>query len=526
MKNLLLLLLLVLTGNNSFAQYHIESHITFDLRKNEVIPIVPIGKQGVLVTRTSQTEEGSEALYIKYDTNFMYVDSARVNYKYSKEFVKPSPYINGIKLIRAQGIQGNTESHLHNLMIDKDGNFIFFSLEYSSLQLTTAKGKLLAKVDYGQTQIYSIKGYTQLFPQIPTMKVIGDYAYFMGVRKDGHFLMIVNWRTGESKAVSVQIPGYKVKAIEIMEFQVMEEEILVFVKGVGKKEVQTLVIAFDMQGKEVSRIKLPFSDKRHGEHILACRLEKGHYIISGTYTQEDSNFSVGIFCSEMNKGELSLFKEHSLLKLNSFISTLPLEGDMAYIERGLKKQEKTGEEFFFDYPIVIHPPILMNDEFFFLGEAYHITYKTVVDQHWSQGQSQSTERTVFDGNQFDRAIMIKFDKDGEIVWEKSLDMWEGFKSNTTTSTIKVSAVADSVFRMSTVSNQKLIAKSILPQGKVFHERKIELERMWASEWLSGKKSTIVYWYDNIWLASSYEVEQKLSSINFKSLNIAKVKLVY
>ena len=83
-----------------------------------------------------------------------------------------------------------TKTHLHVLFRTKKKDYMVISLNLSTMKLTEVEGEFPAKVYFNK------------------MKVIGDYAVLDTKSKREVFLSLINWKTGRTKIIPININSF------------------------------------------------------------------------------------------------------------------------------------------------------------------------------------------------------------------------------------------------------------------------------------------------------------------------------
>ncbi len=333
------------------------------------------------------------------------------------------------------------------------------------------------------------------------MKVYGGKAIFKCVGKKGSGLLIVELKSGKTKYVPVKVENFNNKALSILDFQVFDDEILIFINALTDKIKEDLYIAVlepDGQQKEVFNVTKTVKEKL----ITAAATKiQNRYVITGTFSKTRSDKSQGVFIGEIENKKLNFIKFYNFLELKNFTGYLSKK-QQDRIERKKNSKADKGEELLMNYSIVTHPLIESAGGYIFLGEAFYPTYYTYTTHMTSGTGGGSTQvHTVFDGYRYTHATLAKFDRAGNLLWDNTFPMWPIYKPFRVKKFIS--------FRHGQETAELAFSERSTIWYKVFDQRDGGIIRDNSKEIIEtdhqGDKvkrsfSNIDYWYDNNFIA--------------------------
>lgn len=333
------------------------------------------------------------------------------------------------------------------------------------------------------------------------MKVSDGNAIFKCTGKKGSSLLIVELKSGKAKYVPVKVVNFASKALSILDFQVFDNEILIFINATTDKSKEDLYIAMidpDGRQKEVFNVTKTVQEKL----ITAAATKiQNRYVITGTYSKTRSDKSQGVFIGEVENKKLNFIKFYNFLELKNFTSYLS-QKQQDRIERKKTNKAVKGQELLMNYSIVTHPLIETEDGYIFLGEAFYPTFTTYTT-HMATGTGGGTTQvhTVFDGFQYTHATLAKFDRAGNLLWDNTFSMWpiyKPFRIKKFISFRQGQETAELAF-----SDRNTILYKVFDQkdGGIIRDNSKEI----IETYLEGDKvkrsfSYIDYWYDNNFIA--------------------------
>ena len=107
---------------------------------------------------------------------------------------------------------------------------------------------------------------------------------------------------------------------------------------------------------------------------------------------------------------------------------LPARQEEGKDRKEKERKEDNDKEFSIDYLMASHEIAVMNDQYIYLGK--HITLLIALETYTTtvNGQTVTRTRTVFDGNQYTHATIAAFDDEGELIWDRTFEMWPSYKT--------------------------------------------------------------------------------------------------
>lgn len=488
MKHLLLVLVLVVTGHCINAQSTFEKRLEFELKDGyESETVIEFGKNGFLLRSVSEEDmdDKYEWKFDRYDTDLELVRTVNI-------FLERRMYINATY---------NTKTMSHMLFRDKSGRFNMVSVDASSLEITRVQGMLP-------------KGF---YPG--NMVITGDFAYVLGRIKRSSCLLAMNWRTGETKVIPVNIAGYKPKQLGFDHFEVLENtgEVFLFVKARIKKLYKTYAVILGPNGEKKDVFDLSGSLGRSTVKVTVSNTGDDRYIYTGTYSSTKANAShasEGLFFCEVNEGKVNFANYYNFLDLKNFLSYLP-DRKQEKIEKKKARKKKRGEEMKLNYLIAAHEVMVVDDGYLFLGEAYYPTYRTETTTTYVNGKPTTTTRSVFDGYQYTHAVLAKFSRKGDLVWDQSFEMWPYYKPFYAKKFISAS-ISNEGIDMVFASYNRIISKSVGFDGAVLADsRSNELELSYEGDKARYTFTNLDYWYDNYFIAHGTQTIKNKTDDNVK-----------
>lgn len=381
------------------------------------------------------------------------------------------------------------ENELNMLFTDAKGNYTFIHVEPATLEVTKKSGVMPKKTQVGE------------------IAILNNLVLVAGQNTKGPVLFTIDYQSGKQTFIPLAISGYGPKDLTIENMQIMEDETeaIIYINAadsrLGKNVYDQSVYAMHINTS--SKKTDLYMIETDGEHQLtsvsASKTGDDEYILTGTYSTRGTNTSQGIFIAGVSNKTVSFIKYHNFLDFNEFLSYLP-DRKKEKIEKKKERKEDNDKEFSIDYLMASHEIAVMNDQYIYLGEAYYPTYRTETYTTTVNGQTVTRTRTVFDGNQYTHATIAAFDDEGELIWDRTFEMWPSYKPFFAKRFIELNIDEDNI-NMLFASNNSIKSMQVDDNGKILHDNSAELIDTGSdSDKVKDSYSNLSYWYDNYFLA--------------------------
>lgn len=463
--------LLLLFSISFFSQNKLD-RLEFDLMDDfESEVVTPMGKNGLLV-QSFGTDKNDGQIELKND--FFSLD-----FKLVKTVMTP---------IKARSFWSDyyqTDEYNYTLIRNKRDYFAIVKTNSKDFSCTKVEGEY----DDDAT--------------MTNMKVVGNKAYFKSVESKLDKIIIVDLTTGAVTEIPFKFGDFRKKDISILDYQVIDSEILVFVSAKTNRKVEDLYVAvLDQISGNQKEFYIVTDNLEEKIVSVAATKSNGKYILTGTYSKDKKNYANGIFLGEIEKQKLSFIKFYNFLDLKNFTNYLP-EKKQDKIERKKDRYEEKGKELLMNYNIATHPITETADGYMFLGEAYYPVYIT---QQCGMVNNMPIFCQVFAGYQYTHATMAKFDKTGNLIWDNTFTMFPIYRPFGVRLFITTGYTND-VANLAFGNQNNIVSKSFnLKTGATTKDNTQEIiETTFDSDKVKRSFSSVEYWYDNYFVAYGFQV---------------------
>lgn len=376
-------------------------------------------------------------------------------------------------------------------------------------------GVMAINIDNGNYTMRRVKTMLAFFP---SQFVITDHAALIG----GYFnyrplVLYYNFKTAQSKI----LPGFFNEVGDLDQIRTDEAgNIDIVVSGKGFNRRRSLWIrSYDRNGDLTKTLWLqPEEDK---DLIFGRTLGQpgGNQIVAGVYGR-NTEYSRGIFIANINAyGEYTI-KYYNYADLQRFFNYMKAKREKRIKDR-IERRKIRGKKIKFNYRLMVDELLPYDDGVVMLGEAFYPHYSypngritgNAMYYYFPRPTAMSRGDLVFDGYQYTHAVVIGFDKEGNLKWDNSFEIndvrtfqLEQFvKIHPEREKISLVYLFDNVIRSKVIKGSEVLeGKSYDPLRMVFTDDVVR-ER-------DTRKTVLNHWYGSVFYASGIQDIRKRRDI--------------
>ncbi len=326
-----------------------------------------------------------------------------------------------------------------------------------------------------------------------------------------------------SKKVKV-LPGIYNNRSELIDIDVDEDtnifNILVTEKTYDKRN--TLAIkTFDKNGTLLQNRTLETNGSNNIIFGKSTQFNAQEQFIAGTYSNNKSSYSSGIFIAKLDKTGNQDITYISYGDLKNFFSYMKAKREARVRDR-INRRKIMGKKVKFRYRLLVHEIVEKDDTYILFGEAFFPKYNNASITSFTQGPyfprgRNSPDNYAFSGYKYTHAVVVAFNKKGKVLWDNS------FEINDVTSYSLEQFVNASIeekrvillYLYENVIRSKLIYKEEILEGKTFDEIKMTFEDDVAKN-NDYETGGLALWFNNYFYA--YGV-QRIKNLGDKGVKI-------
>ena len=375
----------------TYTQIVYDNKLEFEIKFINTPTIVSFKEKGFLVY-TNRNENAEPFIIEKYDADLKKVKEIELDIK------------SGSKLYHK--FENNDDLHL--LFIIPYGNFVYYKINASTLEVQTYEGKI------------------SITTLIQSIASVGNYTYLALEKSRGIELLKIDLRSGEMTNIEIQIDDIKDKKFHITRMLIADgsKDIIVFIDSYKFSDFTFYILPIK-EAKNIGsiiKIEYEFAEDTHIIPLTAASLGNDEYILTGYYTVDYTN-PQGIFLCKTYNTQTIFFKPYKLREFKEFSAN--------YKPPIINGSNKNGEDNVrYNIKIAQNPIIQSGDQFVFYGDFF----EQVLEANNSMKPGEPTAYLV--GHSYEQSLIAGFDQNGNLLWDKSYPL-SGFLSKNIVSSITV-----------------------------------------------------------------------------------------
>lgn len=331
--------------------------------------------------------------------------------------------------------------------------------------------------------------------------VLGGKVNFRSV------IMLFDFATNKQKVV----PGFYNTRSELLQIK-MDQYDSAFDVLVNERLANNFTIStktYSLDGELLQNIILKPTE---GMSLLwgsTTAFEDDARLIAGTYSPRVGAYSRGIFISRIDRKGGQTFSYINYGDLTNFFSYLKAKRQERLKEKIVRRKIK-GKKLKFNYRLMVHDIIKSGDQYIMIAEAYYPVYSNQTSLNSGFYASQGS--LVFDGYRYTHAVVIGFDKQGNLLWDNSFEI-NDVKSYTLKKYVQIAPDNEKVVLMyifEDVIRSKIISGNQILEGKTFNPVALKFEQDVLKN-DNTELSAIEPWHGNAFFAHGVQRIKNISS---------------
>ncbi|RVU26631.1 hypothetical protein EOJ36_01150 [Sandaracinomonas limnophila] len=470
---------------------------------------------------------------------------------------------------------GNIDASMDYVTHSYDGRYVhllfsrFKSNAYAIFRIDLSNGK------YEKYQIYSVDRM-----EISNFRVLNKSVFIGGIINSQPMVLYTNLSQKSTRILPSVVKGQS--EIQSMDIDTTQKLVnITYSSGNKPKNYQLIVRSFDEAGNQYNQIVMEPNDEFAMMNAKSNQLNDSLQVVVGTYGHKNTigsskgPTSQGMFFASFLDGTVQNSKFYSFTKFQNFFNFLG-EKQKEKQEKKIKSKEDKGEDLRLDYRFIVHDIIKQGDQYLVVAESFYADYKYAYSAFnpygtmygvysmpgymlspysfyspWSmlyspfrwgygnyglyspfssyyspwgyRGYGSYGNQQQFDGWVYTHGIIMSFDKDGNLLWDKSIDL-KNTKEDKLTQKVKTLIQGDQIILSYAIGNQ-IVSKTIPMNGADEKEEVHEIESLNENDKVKKtSKTELNYWYGNYFLANGFqnisnEDEGKRSVFYLNKINI-------
>jgi hypothetical protein len=478
--------------------------------------IIPFGKKGVLLFYQSDVnwqQGNANWIFSLYDVNF--------KEKWTKTY-SDSKYMN----LR---LQDKDEDNLYLFLQKAVGknqkdDFSIVSVNISSGEIRSVKG---VNPDHSDVNLFKVQNQVAYCAgaTVPSLGAeIGQVFFSLTLVPffSGYTLLhyhpsffMVDLGSGNISSIKEKPKGQA--WVESMETNPTKQSLFLTIKNhIPSKKNFMYLNEYDAKGSKLSSMELSTNNKKRKLNTAKLlNLGDSAEIIIGSYNNKVNGYganaasnafkeySSGIYFTRVAGGQQKLIKFYNFADIKSFSFSLNSNRALRLKQKEIRKKAQ-GKEISFDISMLLHDIIVKDSQYIFIAETYRPEYHNVSYTTYDYyGRPNTSTYSVFDGYRYSDAIIMSFDKEGNLLWDNSFEMNDVISMNLD-ERVEVMFSEDDIIL--TYSNEGEIASKIIRGSQVVEgNTSTPIQTNYKNDkLLSDYNSDMAYWYGSYFISYGYQ----------------------
>lgn len=259
---------------------------------------------------------------------------------------------------------------------------------------------------------------TTVFPiQVSFFEVLNRHVILAGKANNRSVLMTVD----SNDPIPRVVPGFYETKNEILDIVLDDNKgFFTVLQSQKNKHNRHTVSArtYSFRGDLIQENTLQLGEKKNLIDAASTIFSGGYQYLAGAYSNKSLEYSKGLYLGKFVNGRQQFIKYYDYADLNNFFGYMNDKREQRVKER-IARQKAKGKKPRFSYRLIVHDMIPRGNEYLMVAEAYYPKYSNEVTGYYRPGGTYSP---YFSGYIYTHAVVVAFDKDGEIIWDASFKM--------------------------------------------------------------------------------------------------------
>lgn len=303
------------------------------------------------------------------------------------------------------------------------------------------------------------------------------------------------------------LPGLFNDKTQLVQMQVNENKTIdVILQGKNAEKVNTLFInTFDAEARLLKVVELEATKRKALLFGRSKSLDGPAQLVAGVYGKRNSEYSRGIFMANINQFGENRIKYYNYAEFENFFNYMRAKREER-VKRRIERKKIKNKKIRFNYRLLVHDLIEHNDQFILLGEAFYPQYKNVQNSSgvfspvWSVNRGMFSYNRIFEGYRYTHAVVIGFDKQGNVLWDNSFEIKDVLSPNL--DQYVHANIGDDKINLLYVFDDNILSK-VISGNEVLEGKELFDVRLQYEEDRVGENDTRIRglqrWYDDIFV---------------------------
>lgn len=356
--------------------------------------------------------------------------------------------------------------------------------------------------DSGKYVQYLIQNYIPITPIefqiLPDGVLIGGYYNSVPV--------VIHFSISTQK--SRILPGLLNESGELSQIKVYPDgsfDVLISAKNF--QGIQTVWIKnYDPSGELMSNYVLRPEENKNLLFAQSLKIDNDMQVVAGVYGARHSEYSRGLFIASIDPSGMQQMRYYNFADLDNFFKYMKAKRELR-VKARIERRKIKGKRVRFSYRFLVHQIVPYQGTYVMLGEAFYPKYTSIEQNRYGffdaplRNFASAYDGRIFDGYRYTHAVVIGFDKNGNVIWDNSFEI-NDVKTYTLEQFVKLETLPDKISLLYVYDNElrsKIIKGNEVIEGKTSEPIKTKLKNEVVKK--EGTDNTkLEYWYKGYFYA--------------------------
>jgi hypothetical protein len=383
-------------------------------------------------------------------------------------------------------------------------NYLYILLRYVNYSNNNLLLYIINNED-GSFNRYPIKSYIPFYQT--EFEITANAVLVGGYYNTIPLVLHYDTRTLRSKV----LPGIFNEVGELNQIKTNEDNSFdVLISAKNKSRQRTIWIkSYSGDGELLQNRALKPADQTHLIFGREVRPGSEEQIIAGVFGNRVKEFSRGIFVSNLAPDD-EVTRYYNFADMENFFKFMKAKREQRVKSRIERKKIK-GKKIRMAYRFLLHELVPYQDNYILLGEAFYPKYQSANNSFfvggYNFGSPYANSARVFAGYQYTHAVVMCFDKNGNMLWDNSFEI-NDIRSFNLEQFVKLEVHNDKIAMMYLFDGQirtKVIKNNQVLEGKTSDDIKTLREFDFVKQ-NAVQQGKLDYWYgDKLYACGVQEI---------------------
>ncbi len=303
----------------------------------------------------------------------------------------------------------------------------------------------------------------------------------------------------------------------INKLQTNSDDNTLFLLLKNEKNCRLLIKNYSYEGKLLTSYEIgkKSSNPMSGQLL---NIDKTHLAFVGSYAEACASYALGFYWFDLPKADS--VKYINFAELSNFFSYLNLKKEEKVKVRLAEKKQK-GREIKLPYHLLLHPIQPAEDGNYLIAEVFFPEYKAPNNTLFTTWNNQRIGNYYYNHFRYSHAIICKFSKTGELVWNNSVSL-KNVQSDELNQKIQLSQFGEK-FIIAYPNGSVIRTAELKPNERISDLSMYDIKSSIDSNKITDMEDpNLLAWYKQSYLVYGYQKVKTINSLEKRVFYLSKI----